>query len=156
MLTWLGVLLSLLFSALMVIAFQGDRPGEFATGLATVGGVLAALTGLALGLAQAHEGDERGWINREARNLFQATLYWFYAAFAQYIGSIQRLPVPFAYAAYTILSALVGLMVLVASFYTVFAVGWLLEFLNDAGEVARAEQTRSSRARNRFEKLLNR
>jgi hypothetical protein len=156
LLVFVGVLVFSILCGLTVLGFLGDRPGEFATSLATIGGIVAGLTGLTLGLAQSLEGDERARVNREARNLFSGTLFWFYGAFVQYLLSIQRLPPPLVFAMFGVMTALVGVLMAFASFYTAAAVAYLLEFLSDPTDLARAEQARKDTSRNPLERLLNR
>jgi anaerobic C4-dicarboxylate transporter len=164
-LVWLSIVLFSILIGAIVLGVQGNDPNQFTSGLVTVGGITAVLTGLGYVLAQSLEGEHRAWINRESGNLFSGTLFWFYAALAQYGFSFLKTSkgsplVPWLNQVINLgYAGTVGLLALMAAIYTLFAASYIVDYLNRPQAIERLEQAgrpRGNRVMQSINSLLHR
>jgi hypothetical protein len=139
----------LLVAGIIALALTNNQPVEFASGLLAVAGAVGGFTALTYAHAASLEGQHRVWFNREAKNLFQGAMLWGYAALLAYLYHLMpttTLPAWLASVLLTLMTCLLGLLIVFAALVTMLTADWILEGLGDPADLE-ALQRRTSKGR---------
>lgn len=111
----------------LIYRLQASNPAQLITDFALIGGAVSALAGLGFGLGQTLTGSQQTWIHRETKNLVLGVAFWSCAAAFQSALAIMHSPV---WVLGFLQASVIALLVMMGSMYTLFALSYIVDFIN--------------------------